>query len=94
MMRKKSYKSNMELEELRNLGKVSIGWLREAGIHSREDLAALGPVEAYKRVKAMYPKKVSLNLLWGLEGALTDTDWRAIPKEYKEELRKQVMPWR
>jgi len=62
------------------------------GIHTLDDVAQLGVVETYKRVKAASPDKVSLNMLWGLQVALLDLPCatRELPPDIKEELRKQV----
>jgi hypothetical protein len=78
------------VSRLRNLGPVSARWLCEAGIATRADLERLGPVEAYQRVKAVRPREVSLVMLWALAGALLDCDYRAVPAELKERLRRQV----
>lgn len=66
---------------LQGLGTVSRTLLASAGIVSAEDLGRLGAVEAYRRVKALHPKRVSLNLLWALEGALSHRDWRVVARE-------------
>lgn len=79
-----------DVASLRNVGKVTAQWLHEVGIHSAKTLRELGPVEAYKRLKAAYPKQVSLIALYGLEAALLDIDWRAIPDGRKAELRDEV----
>jgi DNA transformation protein and related proteins len=71
-------------EPMKNMGPRSSEWLAAVGIHSLDDVAQLGVVETYKRVKAAYPEKVTLNLLWGLQAA------RELPRDIKEELRKQV----
>lgn len=42
-------------------------------------------------LKERYPKKVSLNLLWGLEAAIRDVDWRELTEADKEELKKRLM---
>ena len=60
------------------------------GVYTLDDVAKLGVVETYKRVKAAYPEKVSLNLLWGLQAALLDLPWNELPPDIKSELRKQV----
>lgn len=75
---------------LMNIGPVSTGWLNEAGIHRQADLEALGAVEAYRRVKALHPDKVSLNLLYGLEAALTNRRWNELLPEEKAALRGEV----
>jgi len=41
------------------MGPRSSEWLATVGIRSLDDVARLGVVEAYKRVKAAYPKKVT-----------------------------------
>ena len=51
---------------MRNIGPKSKQWLASIGVHTLDDVASLGVVETYKRVKAAYPEKVSLNLLYAL----------------------------
>ncbi len=48
-----------------------------AGVTDVDVLRRLGAVEAYLRVKRTLPG-VSLNLLYALHGALTDTHWARI----------------
>jgi DNA transformation protein and related proteins len=77
---------------MKNMGPKSSEWLASVDIHSLDDVVELGVVEAYKRVKAAYPDKVTLNMLWGLQAALLDLPCaaRELPPDIKEELRKQV----
>ncbi|NJN44122.1 MAG: TfoX/Sxy family protein [Anaerolineae bacterium] len=75
--------------KLANLGPKSTQWLEAVGIRTEDDLEELGAVEAYRRVKARYPGRVSLNLLWALQGALLDLPWNEIPPDMKEKLRKE-----
>ena len=75
---------------MKNMGPKSSEWLDSIGIHTLDDVAALGVVETYKRVKAAYPDKVSLNLLYGLQAALLDLPWNELPTDIKAELKKQV----
>jgi DNA transformation protein and related proteins len=75
---------------MKNMGPKSSEWLASIGVHSLEDVAKLGVVETYKRVKAAYPEKVSLNLLYGLQAALLDISWHELPADIKEELKRQV----
>lgn len=77
------------LMRLRNLGPVSAGWLRGAGIHSRADLESLGAVRAYQRVKDSGVNP-GLNLLYALAGALSDTHWAKLPRSERARL---VMEW-
>ena len=75
---------------MKNMGPKSREWLASVGIHSLDDVAKLGVVETYRRVKAAYPEKVSLNLLYGLQAALFDLPWNELPPDIKEELKRQV----
>jgi hypothetical protein len=75
---------------MKNMGPKSREWLASVEIHSLDDVAKLGVVETYRRVKAAYPEKVSLNLLYGLQAALLDLPWNELPPNIKEELKKQV----
>jgi len=75
---------------MKNLGPKSREWLASVGVYTLDDVVKLGVVETYKRVKAAYPEKVSLNLLWGLQAALLDLPWNELPPDIKAELRKEV----
>lgn len=71
--------------KLRNIGPKSAAWLRQVGLRTREDLAAVGAVEAYMRVKRA-GFKPTLNLLYALEGALLDCHWQDVPEARRHEL--------
>ena len=71
--------------KLRNIGPKSAAWLRQVGLRSRDDLAAVGAVEAFMRVKRA-GFKPSLNLLYALEGALLDCHWQQVPDERRGDL--------
>jgi DNA transformation protein len=75
---------------MKNIGPKSTEWLASIGVHSLEDVAKLGVVETYKRVKIAYPEKVTLNMLWGLQAAVLGIHWNELPPDIKSELRKQV----
>jgi DNA transformation protein len=75
---------------MKNMGPKSSEWLASVGIHSLEDVAELGVVETYRRVKTAYPEKVSLNMLYGLQAALLDLPWTELPLDIKNELKRQV----
>ena len=74
---------------MKNIGKVSRRWLFEVGVVTLEDLRAVGAVAAYRMIKAQQPQ-ATLNLLWSLEGAIRNVDWRELPPEIKRKLRKLV----
>jgi DNA transformation protein len=73
------------MNKLRGIGPKSIAMLETAGITTEEALRALGSVHAFCRVKAAGCKP-SLNLLWALEGALSDMDWREAAQEHRTSL--------
>jgi DNA transformation protein len=70
---------------LYGLGPFSMRILRKAGISTRAQLDKVGPLAAFIAAKKIDPK-VSLNLLWGLAGAATDTHWTKLPREYRSTL--------
>lgn len=71
--------------KMRNIGPKSAAWLRQVGLRTLEDLAAVGTVEAYMRVKRA-GFKPGLNLLYAIEGALLDCHWQEVPEERRHEL--------
>ena len=75
---------------MKNMGPKSREWLASIGVHSLDDVAKLGVVETYKRVKAAYPEKVTLNMLWGLQAALLDISWNELPPDIKAQLRNEA----
>ncbi|MCE7921078.1 MAG: competence protein TfoX [Chloroflexi bacterium] len=75
---------------MKNLGPKSSEWLASIGVYSLEDVARLGVVETYKRVKAAYPEKVSLNMLYGLQAALMDIPFNHLPKDIREQLKREA----
>ena len=74
---------------MRNLGPKSTAWLEEVGIRSLEDLRRMGSVAVYAMVRSRHAD-ATLNLLWALEAALQDIDWRELPPEEKSRLRLQL----
>lgn len=76
-------------EKLRNVGPKSAAWLRQVGLRTREDLASVGAVDAFMRVKRA-GFKPSLNLLYALEGALLDCHWQDVSETRRSELVAQA----
>ena len=72
-------------DKLLNLGPRSLEMMSKAGIHSLEDLRALGSVEAYLKVRRVW-KDASLNLLWAMEGAVSGRQWREVAKHDRLDL--------
>ncbi len=79
----------MGLIEMKNLGKTSVQWLNAVGIHSPEQLRAIGAAMAYRKVKDR-GFKVSKVLLYALEGALMDTHWSELTQEHKTRLLSEA----
>ena len=79
-----------DLAGLRNIGPRSAEWLDSVGIQTVEDLEEVGVAEAYLRTKDAFPDQVSLNLLYGLQVAMLDMDWREVPESMRRDLREQV----
>ncbi len=75
----------MSAAKLRNIGPKSAAWLRQVGLRTHEDIAAVGTVEAFMRVKRA-GFKPTLNLLYAIEGALQDCHWQEVPEERRQEL--------
>jgi hypothetical protein len=73
------------MNKIRNVGPKSAAWLRQIGVRSTEDLARVGPVEAFLKVKRA-GFRPSLNLLYSMAGALADCHWADLPEERKQEL--------
>ncbi len=73
------------LATLPGLGPQSAAMLQAAGITTLAQLQALGSVRAYVRVK-LAGCKPSLNLLWGLEGAITGEHWQHVARHYRTSL--------
>ena len=78
------------LSSLRNLGAASARWLAEAGICTESDLRAIGAVAAYRRVKHMRRREVTLVMLYALEGAIRGVHWNELPKDVKERLKREA----
>ncbi|MCL7714898.1 TfoX/Sxy family protein [Stenotrophomonas mori] len=75
----------MSAAKLRNIGPKSAAWLRQVGLRSGEDLAAVGAVGAFVKVRRA-GFKPSLNLLYSLEGALTGCHWQEVPEARRQQL--------
>jgi DNA transformation protein len=74
-----------DLLTLKNLGNTSVNWLHAIGIHTREELAQIGPVQAYNRIRER-GIKVSKVLLYALQAALLDVHWSELDADLKRRL--------
>lgn len=79
----------MNIADLPNFGPKSQQMLAQAGIHTLEQLRALGAVRAYVQVKRCGACS-SLNLLWAMEGALSGRHWQEVAKHDRLSLLLQL----
>lgn len=75
-----------DVSRLPGLGPKSRAMLASAGIGSASELRRLGAVAAYRQVRASGQRGVSLNLLWGMEAALTGLPWQTIARDHRTSL--------
>ena len=75
----------VSIASLPNLGPKSEAALHTAGIHCVQELQKLGAVAAYVQVKRS-GAPASLNLLWAIEGALTNLPWQVVAREHRTSL--------
>ena len=74
-----------DLMALKNLGNTSVNWLLAIGIHSGDELAHVGAVAAYNRIRQR-GIKVSKVLLYSLHCALLDMHWTQLDETEKRRL--------
>jgi DNA transformation protein len=75
---------------MRNLGPVTERRLAEVGIHTEEELRAVGAVEAYLRMRFVSPRGLSLTALHAMEAAIIGCDWRHLDPATKQRLNAAV----
>lgn len=66
--------------------------LTHANVASLEDLAEIGAVEAYRRMRTAKVKNLDHEMLWAMEGALTYRDRRSVGTERRRELLAELGP--
>lgn len=76
------------IRDLFNLGPVMENRLAEVDITTAEQLARIGVVEAYGRLKFAFGQAVSLNALYAMDAALQGLDMKDLPEERRRELRE------
>jgi len=83
---------NMPLSKLKGLGPKSQKCLNEIGIFTREDLARIGPIQAFIKLKkeCTLMMKPSLNFLYAMVGALEGRHWKDIAKHEKGRLLMEL----
>lgn len=71
--------------KLAHIGPKTTAQLRQVGVHTLDDLRAVGPVQAFVRMKRA-GFKTSLNALYAFAGALSDRHWAALDEAEKAAL--------
>lgn len=80
-------------EPLMNLGPTTRARLAAVGVPDAASLRRIGAAEAYRRLKAHLPNRVSLNALYALHAALDGVHWNTYPEDVKAQMRAEVHPW-
>jgi len=79
-----------ELSKLRGLGPKSERCLNEIGIKTKSDLEAIGPIQAFLKLREECSIKPSLNFLYAMVGALEDKHWADIAKSERGSLLMEL----
>jgi DNA transformation protein and related proteins len=80
---------DVDVGSLIGIGPKSVVLLRSVGVRTRGDLRRVGVVQTFLRARGV-SNGVSLNLLWALEGALTDLHWTFISPARRSQLRDEL----
>jgi DNA transformation protein len=73
------------VRDLKSVGPRSEEMLARAGITTIAQLRGLGSVEAFVRTRRVVPR-VSLNLLWALESAISGEPWQEVARLHRTSL--------
>jgi DNA transformation protein and related proteins len=84
-MTKTPLRQSPALADLPNLGPKSQQAPASAGVVSLAQLRRIGAVAAYAKANRS-GAKVSLNLLWAVEGALSGLPWQEVAREHRTSL--------
>ena len=84
-MKKSPTQPAATISELKSLGPKSQAMLAAAGITTVAQLRKIGSVAAYAKTKGVMPG-ASLNLLWGLESALSGEPWQDVARNHRTSL--------
>ena len=80
-------KPMLSLQDLPNIGPCIARLLKQAGIHSPEELASTGAVGAARRIRSIRPHDPPCrSMVCGLEGAISRVRWHVIPQAEREAL--------
>jgi DNA transformation protein and related proteins len=80
----------MKPSRLVNIGIKTEGFLSEVGISTQQELQAMGPIEAWRRIKHLHPEQATLPFLCKLQGSVLSLRWNKLPEEIMEQLIIEV----
>lgn len=72
---------------MQSLGKATAFMLIQAGVENPNTLRRIGAVEAWRRIRMMFGKRVTASYLYALEAAVTDTPWNDLKPKRVAELK-------
>lgn len=72
------------------MGPKSEAWLHSVDINSLTQLKEIGAVAAYYRLTYLNNVPENLNLLYALEGAISDRSWQDVAKHDKSRLLMEL----
>lgn len=75
-----------ELAQALNLGPRTAARLREVGIETLDQLAEVGAVDAWYRLRFRFGAAVTRTALYALAGALGGYPWQHLPEAVKADL--------
>lgn len=81
---------NRRIEDLHGLGPFIAWHLAEIGLAHEDELRSPGAVETYARLRFRFGRKITLNALWALDGALSGTGLRNLPDERNQQLKSEL----
>jgi hypothetical protein len=64
--------------------------LIEVNISTPQELRAVGPVEAWRRIQSRHPERATLACLYALQGALLGIPGKVLPYALQEKLLNQI----
>jgi len=78
-----------KLAGLPNIGDTLAEKLVSAGFTCYDDLASLGSVEVTLKIREGVDPGACYNMLYAIEGAIRGVRWHTIPKEERNQLKKE-----